>query len=419
MQPNATARTFTRLVSAILCLFFTAANTMADNTPDMTAPDNLIEKLFAEHPDKFGAVTAGPTRTKLQVLLTIVDDTDPDHPTLIRHGYRLGAEYFYPASSIKTYAAAAALIKLQQLREATGLPLDHKTSLTIHPLFEDEELQDADESNLDNGKITIEHEIRKTLLVSSNSAYNHLFEFVGHEDIHATLADAGLTDTHLNHRLSEFRSPEDNRLSPRFDMTLEDGTVHTIPERKSELITDNAGMPGLHLGKAHYAGGKLINEPLDFTHKNHSSLTDLQDFLIQITRPDVAAAALPDARLPLTDADRAVLLSALSQHPYDSKNPVYTEKDLPEAHGYPHYQYGLERLYPREDLRLYAKSGLAYGFTLENAAVIHKPTGRTFFLTAVLYTNPNETLNDDTYDYDLSDQFLIDLAEAVARELWE
>ncbi len=411
MQLNTPARTFTRLVSAILLTLFSSSPAMAE--------DNLIKQLFTDHPDKFGEVANNPEQYKLQVLLTVIDDTDPDAPAITRHGYRLGAEYFYPASSIKTYAAAAALIELQALRSEFDLEITPDTPIVIHPLFDDEVLQDKDPTNIDSGKMTIRHEIRKTLLVSSNSAYNHLYEFVGHHRFHDILTAAGLTDTRLNHRLSEFRSPEDNLKTPRFDLIVDDTTTLTQHELTSTLVTDNAGKTGLLLGKAHYAGGKLINEPLDFTHKNHSSLTDLQNFLIHITRPDVAAAAFPNAELPLTDADRDILLSALSQHPYESENPVYTEKDLPEAHGFPFYQYGLERLYPREDLLLYAKAGLAYGFTIENAAVIHKPTGRTFYLTAVLYTNSNQTLNDDTYDYEHADQFLIDLAEAVARELWE
>lgn len=386
-----------------------------------SAPPNLVEKILADHPDKFAQITDDPAKYKLQIILTVIDDADPDHPTLTRHGYRLEEEYFYPASSIKTFAAAAALIKLQGIRDETGLPIDHDTPIVIHPLFDDEKLQDADPTNVDTGKMTLGQEIRKTLLVSSNSAYNHLFEFVGHDHLHLILRHAGLRDTRLNHRLSEFRSPEDNRQSPRIDFLLDDGTTHTVPERTSTLITDNEGINGLLIGDAYMSGGQRIDEPLNFLNKNHASLEALQNFLILVTRPDIPnpAPASGGSALPLTESDRAILLSALSQHPHESNNPVYTKQYISELDGYPLFQPGLERIYPRDELLLYAKGGTAYGFKIANASITHKPTGKTFFLAATLYVNPDGVLNDDQYDYDLANEFLTDLAEAVARELWE
>ncbi len=413
----------TILSSLLLFILFTGIPAMAQD-----ASPNLIEKILADHPQKFARFTQDPAKYRLQILLSVVNKDDAGKPVLERYGYRLEAEYFYPASSIKTYGAAAALIKLRELREQTGLPIRHDTPMVIHPLFDDEQLQDEDPSNIKTGKMTIEHEIRKTLLVSSNSAYNHLFEFVGHQKLHDVLKTAGLPQTRLNHRVEEIRSPEDNRRSPRIDFVLEDGRIYTIPQRTSTLITDNTGLKGLDIGKAYMSGGKRIEKPLNFLHKNHSSLEDLQNFLILITDPDLAFELTHPADggafkshipgLNLSDEDREILMDALSQHPHESKNPIYTEQDISEANGYPLFQWGLERLYPRKDLLLYAKGGTAYGFKIENAAVIHKPTGRTFFLAATLYCNPNETLNDDDYDYDTARAFLADLGEAVAREIW-
>ncbi len=392
-----------------------AQDTQPDNL-SATQQSNLIEQLLTDNPDKFSTFTADPAKYKLQILLSVIDGTDPNHPTITRHAYRLQEEYFYPASTIKIFASAAALIRLQDIREETNIPIQHNTPIVIHPLFDDEELQDADPTNIATGKITVEHEIRKTLLVSSNSAYNHLFEFVGHQQLHQTLQQAGLPNVRLNHRLSEFRSPQDNRRSPQIDFILDDGTTHTIPERTSNLITDNAGMNGLLIGDAYMSAGQLINQPLDFQLKNHASIQALQDFLIKIVRPDID---LCSPTLPLSNADRDILLSALSQHPHDSTNPIYTEKEVSQDAGFPVFQPGLERLFPREELLIYAKSGGAYGFRIENAIITHIPTGQTFTLTATLYTNPDKILNNDHYDYDLAHQFLEDLAETVAQELWK
>lgn len=46
-------------------------------------------------------------------------------------------------------------------------------------------------------------------------------------------------------------------------------------------------------------------------------------------------------------------------------------------------------------------------------------TGRSFFLTAVIYTNANGVLNDDRYEYEFADRTLADLAEVLGRALWQ
>ena len=74
---------------------------------------------------------------------------------------------------------------------------------------------------------------------------------------------------------------------------------------------------------------------------------------------------------------------------------------------------------PKERLRIYNKTGQAYGFSTENAWVVDTETGRGFFLAATLYTNKDGILNDDEYEYEeIALPFMADLGEAVARRLW-
>lgn len=51
--------------------------------------------------------------------------------------------------------------------------------------------------------------------------------------------------------------------------------------------------------------------------------------------------------------------------------------------------------------------------------VFDMETGRSFFLTAVIYTNANGVLNDDRYEYTFADSVMADLAEVLARALWQ
>lgn len=47
--------------------------------------------------------------------------------------------------------------------------------------------------------------------------------------------------------------------------------------------------------------------------------------------------------------------------------------------------------------------------------IVHAPSGRSFFLSAVIYTNANGIFNDDIYEYGLAYGYLADLAEVLAR----
>ena len=62
-----------------------------------------------------------------------------------QHGFRLGAEYFYPASSVKLFAAVAALERLHELAEETGKPVGPDADGGDVLLRADDVLQRGDE----------------------------------------------------------------------------------------------------------------------------------------------------------------------------------------------------------------------------------------------------------------------------------
>ena len=107
----------------------------------------------------------------------------------------------------------------------------------------------------------------------------------------------------------------------------------------------------------------------------------------------------------------------MREAPGDSENPRYDRARYPDDYVKP-LRPGLARVVPRERLEILNKTGRAYGFSVENALVRDLDTRRSFFVTAVIYTNPNRTLNDDSYGYaELADPWLEALGEALGREL--
>jgi hypothetical protein len=350
---------------------------------------------------------------RLQVVLGLIEEA-AGRPVLRQYAFRSGAEYFYPASSVKPLAAVAALERLAELRAESGLDLTVETPLVYSPLFAGEVEVSADSSNLSGGKVTLGHEIRKMLLVSNNEAFNRLFEFVGADGLGATLARAGLGEARIVHRLGEARTPEENRRLPRIEMVGSEFR-HALPARQSAELPWPAPIPGLFVGRSHLQRGRRLPTPFDFTAKNRISLADLQRGLCMIVSPEIECGG---AGFALTAEDRAFIVTAMTEYPRESTNPVYDPADYPDAWG-KDFLPGLDRVLPRERFRITNKNGLAYGFVTDNAWLQDLETGRSFFLAATLYVNANGVVNDNLYEHQsVGLPFLEALAEAAVRVLW-
>ena len=390
-----------------------AAGAAGAAAAEVALPASPLGDALRSHPG-LRAVLADASRYRFQAVLGVLEESPGGRPRLVQHTFRAGEEYLYPASTVKLFAAVAALETLAELRRSTGLPIDADTPLVYHPLFADETREDADPTNVAGGRITVRHEIRKIFLVSDNQAFNRLYELVGPDGIAASLARAGVAGGHIVHRLSEPRTPAENLRLPRIDFVGE-GFTHTLPERTAAPQPQPPPAPGLLVGTAYLSGDERVEGPMDFAPKNHFPLAALQRGLCMVVRADVDCGGPGFA---LSEADRALLVEAMGQYPRESPNPLYAAAEHPDGE-VKWVLPGLRRVLPAEQVRVYDKTGQAYGFTLENAWVLDTGRGRSYFLAAALYTNSDGVLNDDAYDYDtVALPFLADLGEATARVLW-
>lgn len=378
--------------------------TIADLTPALQSSSTNMARVLA---------TAETCR--VQVLIAEVVTNCSGRAALRRSGYRVDAEYFYPASSIKLCAAVAALQTIEQLQSQHHTSDLLETPLEIAPLFPGDGAQTNDASNLAGGMITVGQEIRKIGLVSDNQAFNRLYDLAGHEQLNRRMHALGLKSTVLNHRLSETRTIPDMLASAAVTFHEPDREPVSVPARRSQLSLTNTSK-SLLIGTGHLKGDKLINEPMDFSRRNGISLVDLQDLLVKVTRPDID---LGTPSLSLSPAHREMLLQAMSRYPGESKNPVYPPDRFPDLRS-KFLLPGIRRVFPKaqpgERIEVTGKTGRAYGFSIENSYVRNPENGRAVFVTAVLYTNSDGVLNDDKYDYEtVADGFLADLGEWVAR----
>lgn len=381
--------------------------------------DGLLSGLLESRPDLFADLLADPDGHRIKIELVVVEG-GADGWSLERHAYDRGPTYFYPASAVKTAAVIAAFERLSALT-AAGWPVSPSTALRFHPLFEGEVLEQRDPSHLDGGTITAAHEARKVLLVSDNAAYNRLYELAGNDGVNGSLRSAGLTRSRILHRLSEFRSPADQLRAPAIDLLDGGGRlVLGLPERAAPSPGDLEGLDGLWIGRARAVRGEVVEGPMGFVHKNFMPLDELVDMNIMLLRPDLipalagARGGVERAGFDLSGEDRALLRDVMASTPGASPDPRYDPSDYPDDYS-KFLLPGLLRLRDAGELVVRDKVGRAYGFSVTNSEVVDRRTGRSFFLAATVYTNPNGVVGDDRYDYGRADRFLADLGEVVGR----
>jgi len=399
-------------LAALLALLGGCAMNRAGSGPPAAAPDRLAAILDAA--PALAPLLAQAKEHRLEIVLGTLEPAAGGGVRLVQDGFRLDAEYFYPASTVKLFGVVAALERLAELRRETGLAIDADTALVVHPLFDDDVLEDADPSNRKGGTITVGHLLRKILLVSDNAAFNTLYELVGQDRLAATLRRAGLERARVVHRLSELRSPDENRRFPRIDL-VGDGFVFTLPERTSAPLPPAPPVGGLRVGEGYETETGRVEQPMDFAAKNFVPLSELQRGLCMVVRPDADCGGRGFA---LSAADRARVVEAMTAWPRQSTNPAYDPAEYPDE-SCKYFLPGLERVLAKGRLRVANKCGDGYGFLTDNAWIVDAESGRGFFLAATLYANADGILNDDQYEYEtVSKPFMADLAEAVARSLW-
>src|SRR6056297_1672184 len=166
-----------------------------------------IEALLESQPDRFGAVMADPERFRVQIIYTHVDRDESNRPSFTSFTYRVGDEYFYPASTVKLPTAALALEKIHRL----GIPGMNRDSVFLVDSDRDFQTEAHFDPSSPTGLPSVAHYIRKLFVVSDNDAFNRLYEFLGQGPLNEVLREKGYTETRIIHRLGSPLSTEQHR----------------------------------------------------------------------------------------------------------------------------------------------------------------------------------------------------------------
>lgn len=384
------------LLAGALTLLPTA---MAATDADGPLPD--WDALLDACPNR--AIAADPARYRLQLGLTRIDG--PDTAPRLRHRhFRLDRrEWQSPASLVKLPLAIMALERIAALRRAGhAVDLDSPLQLSNAPAC----------TVWGRNPEPLRRTLTALFAISDNPAYNRLYDWLGPAAIHARFADWGFSDARLWSRFAAC-PPESHRVGADWAF-LDDAGQELVSGRADPPYTPAAHPLGtVRFGTAWMEAGRRIEGPTDFSERNHLSLADVHGILLRLVAPDAFPAS---SRYALDPADRQTLLGLMALTPPQSRDPVYAEADYP-AH-YNRYLFVGEGLRPQPaGLTLSGKVGEAYGF-LSDSVYAHDRDGLRFVLSAALYVNADDVLNDGSYEYAARGRpFLAWLGHAVLAAL--
>lgn len=368
--------------------------------------DEFLTKLFSTNQTPiFQEMINHPETYRLQLIYTQINRDKANTPSFTNYYFWVDStEYFNPASTVKLPLALLSLEKLNalhlsQVTKFTAMQFDSAHS---------GQTKEWRDNTAPNGYPSVAHLIRKAFLVSENDPYSRMYEFVGQQHINRSLHTKGYLDTRITHRFVRM-TPDENRHTNPVRFIRDDGTVlHTQPAAYNADPFDFRRMA--QIGKAYYARDSLVQKPFDFTTRNKLPLEALQRILQSVLFP----ASVPQKqRFNLTDDDYRFLYQYLSQSPSETNYPKYDARQYYDSYAKFFFRDSLHHRLPA-GVRVFNKVGWAYGFLSDASYVADFKNRVEYMLTAVIYVNRDEVMNDDKYEYEsVGHPFLYQLGQTI------
>tara|TARA_B110000014_G_scaffold209374_1_gene160875 strand:+ start:3194 stop:4438 length:1245 start_codon:yes stop_codon:yes gene_type:complete len=355
----------------------------------------LLEKIFMSMKKDFPEIVSQPDLYRIQIIYTQIDRATNQQPYFTTFEYGVDPnKYFYPASTVKFPSTVLALEKLKTY-SSKNIKINKDTYLTIGNGYGEMTKVEEDITSI-NSKVSIGHYIKKILVISDDDAFNRIYEFLGQEYFNKRMWNIGYNDFRVRHRLSIALSTEENQYTNPFYFYNNLGEmIFNQPMQHSKLKFKISTVDNF-IGNGYYKNSKKYDQPMDFTEKNYFRLSDQQKFLRQIIFPDIVN---DDKKINLSTSDYYFLYEWMQKLPRESIYPSYNDYSR-YSDGYcKFFIFGDTPNKVPENIHIFNSVGWAYGFLIDNAYIIDTENDVEFFLSAVIYINENEILNDDQYQY--------------------
>lgn len=360
---------------------------------DRALTSNWMDSFLANHAAEFDHILKNKKKLNVQIIYTQIDRGKNGQAALKNYYFNLDDScYFYPASTVKF---PVSILALQRLRELDQPNLDRSSTMLTGANFSGQ-TEVLNDPTTPNGNPSIEHYIKKILMVSDNDAYNRLYEFLGPAYINQQMAAKGYPKTQIIHRLSIPLTEEENRHTNPIQFQLSNGQIfYQQPGQYNNMIYPTRNDS---LGKGYMQADQLVPQPMNFSKKNRFPLQDLHQVLVSLIFPYRVTAS---QRFNITEEDRRFLLKYMSQLPTESTYPPYSADTANYYPGYCKFLLvggGKDAIPPH--MRIFNKVGDAYGQLIDAAYIVDFDKKVEFFLSATIYCNEDGILNDDKYDYE-------------------
>lgn len=384
----------------ILSIALTSASSQASNW------EGSLQAFLTSQPGRFATVMQNPEKFRVQIMYTQINRDAANKPSFNTYTYHVDPSvYFYPASTVKLPTAALALEKINSLKPLginrdttmlTGSDADYQTPVSVDP-------------SSATGMPSVAHYIRKILLVSDNDAFNRLYEFIGQQELNQSLRQKGYLDTRIVHRLETALNKSQNQWTNPLRFVNGDEVIHTQEAKRNQI--DFYGSQAELLGVAEMVNGERLERPKDFSEKNAYSLMDQHNVIKNLMFP---LAEPQKKRFNLNEDDYRFMYRYMSMYPGESAIEDYSDKDKYPPGYVKFLMFGGDAKSIPDHIRVFNKVGDAYGFLTDAAYIVDFKNKVEFLLSATIYTNENQTFNDNEYEYDeIALPFLNNLGQAV------
>jgi len=335
---------------------------------------------------------------EIQVLFTEINRNKDGEPEFTDFQFQVDEEkYFYPASTIKLPIIVLTLNKINELR-LEGIDINLKSKIKLKSYNKKQKI-------VVNDSITsFQNLISKVFLTSDNSAANILIDFLGYNYFNSKMKKEGYANTYLNHKFS----PDQNVNNNWEIQTLKDDIISSKDE---QIFIKSNNISGLLKGDRTLKDGKVSIGPLDFSYKNRFSLLDMHTFIKKIIFTEKFNN---QNYFNLNVEDYDFLRYWMSRFTYEDNGKKYEDDGIYYETYNKFFIHGMDSIAINKNIRVYNKLGEAYGTSTDTAYIKNYTEDIEFFLSATIYVNDNNVINDNIYEYDeIAIPFLAKLSQSI------
>lgn len=350
-------------------------------------------------------VAAGHKKYRLQIIYTQIRRDEQGKPSFKNYLYHVDSTtYFYCASLVKLPCSIVAMEKLSDLK------LDKDAIMFTDSANACQRSVKKDTSSA-NGYPSVAQYVKRMFLVSDNLAYGRVYEFLGVDYLHDRLGELGYKNMRIVHRFDGGCKGTENLITN--PVSFYDKDLKLLYQQKQGLplrnYTNSIGT--FKVGKAYYnAQNKRVNEPKDFTNMNYISLQNIHGLLQRLVFNEYYPA---NQQYRIDRNTQQFLLQYLTMLPRESSYPSYNKSYFDSYKKY--FIYGdSKNPITNKDLKITNIVGQSYGFMVDCAYIHDEKAKVEFMLSAVIYANEDEVINDGKYEYNsLALPFLAELGRQM------